>query len=81
MMSWFNIEEATVRLRGVNADVLIWGKDLNRSICMDIVAVEIFDEKEWIRWGADTDLLVTNLLERTEDGEEIKKLVEAETVN
>ena len=44
MISWFNIEEATVSLRGVKGDVLIKGVDLNRAVSLDIVAVEILDE-------------------------------------
>jgi len=52
MISWFNIEEATVMLWGIKADVLIKGLDLNRAISMDVVAVEIFDQSKWIWKGA-----------------------------
>ena len=45
---------------------------------MDIVAVEIYPEQDWIRKGAQTDLLVTDLMERAEDGEEVKQIVDVE---
>ena len=41
----------------------------------DLVAVEIFEEEKWINKGGQADVLVTDLLERLNEGEEQKDLI------
>lgn len=80
-VSRFDITEATVKIKGVNNDVLIKGKiNLNRGLNMDTVAVEILPESEWIEKGMNTEAIVTDILEK-EQVEEIKQESDNESEN
>ena len=64
-VSRFNIEEATVHINGITNDVLIKGKEnMNRGLNMDIVAVQLLPENEWIEKGIRSEAIVTDVLEK-----------------
>lgn len=64
-VSRFDINEATIKINGITNDLLVRGKEnLNRGLNMDICAIEVLPESEWIEKGNRSEAIVTDILEK-----------------